>query len=367
MRFRKRAKLFPGVYINFSGSGISTTVGVPGLSLSLSKRGTYLNTSIPGTGLYDRQRIDGGGRKEAKNSIVVQPQVTEPSEEIGAIRTEQAEATTTEGLQDLKKTLLDCYQERVDLQREIAGTKNKLLVAKILLVLSYIFIIGFFVKWFKKNKDEKQEYLNDLQTQLGNCFVNIDMDIDSKIETQYARLLDSYKEMLSSTKIWDVTSSVSVDRAKTRSAASSAITRRPVKFGFNNIDIVKSKYDALHFENANGGDLYIYPAFIAVVDAHKKFGLVDIRELDFNFHSQKFLEEEKVPSDAQLEGYTWAKVNKSGGPDKRYKDNHQIPICLYGEFSLTSNSGLNESYMLSNNEKSEKFASAMIGYQSTFK
>lgn len=53
MRFRRKAKLFPGVYLNFSKSGISTTIGVPGASINLGKQGTYLNTGIPGTGLYD--------------------------------------------------------------------------------------------------------------------------------------------------------------------------------------------------------------------------------------------------------------------------------------------------------------------------
>jgi hypothetical protein len=62
MRFRRKAKLFPGVYLNFSKSGISTTLGVPGASVNLGKQGAYLNTGIPGTGLYDRQKI-GGGRK----------------------------------------------------------------------------------------------------------------------------------------------------------------------------------------------------------------------------------------------------------------------------------------------------------------
>ncbi len=63
MRFRKRKKILPGVYLNFSKSGISTTIGGKGLSVNVGKRGTYLNTSIPGTGLYDRRKISG-----AKNS-----------------------------------------------------------------------------------------------------------------------------------------------------------------------------------------------------------------------------------------------------------------------------------------------------------
>lgn len=366
MRFRKRAKLFPGVYLNFSKFGISTTIGVRGASVNFNKQGTFLNTGIPGTGLYDRQKI-GGGKKGNQNMPIETPVEMQPIEEIGSIKSEQAESTTTEGLQELKKTLLDCYQERIDLKKEIVKVKGKLTFAIILQILSYLLIFGFFVKWFKENRNQTKEYLTDLKNQMENCYVNIDMQLDPKIEERFSQLLENYKQVILSEKIWDITSSISIDQKSTRSAAAASVTRKQVKFGFSNIDIVKSKYDALHFENANGGDLYIYPAFIAIVNSQKKFGLVDIRELEFNFHGQRFLEEEKVPKDSQVVGQTWAKVNKNGTPDKRFKDNYQIPICLYGEFSLTSNTGLNEAYSISSYEKAEKFARSMEEYKMTIK
>jgi hypothetical protein len=368
MRFRRRAKLFPGVYLNFSKTGISTTIGVKGASINFNKQGTFLNTGIPGTGIYNRQKIDGGKKTQnIPTEDTASPIESYPSEVIGAIKTEQAEATTTEGLQELKKTLLDCYQERNDLKKEIGKAKNNLIFATILLVLSYILIFGLFIKWFKENKKDKREFLDDLKKQLEHCFVNIDIDADDQIDKRYFVLLDTYKNLLTSERIWDITSSVSVDQRATRSAAATAITRRVVKFGFGNIDIIKSKYDALHFENANGGDIYIYPAFVVIVDAQKKFGLVDIRELDFDFHGQRFMEEEKVPNDATVVDHTWAKVNKNGSPDKRFKDNYQIPICKYGDIELTSSTGLNEAYSISNFDKSEKFADAMIEYQKMIK
>jgi len=366
MRFRRRTKLFPGVYLNFSKSGISTTIGVKGASVNFNKQGTYLNTGIPGTGIYNRQRI-GGGKSENNNLPSYSPVETQVVEEIGSIKTEQVESTTTEGLQELKSTLLDCYNERIHIKKDILKAKSKLTVATVLLVVSYLLIFGFFVKWFKENRIQSMEDLDNLKNQLENCFINIDMEVDADIEKRYLNLLECYKEMLTCEKIWDITSSVTNDQKATRSAASSLVKRRQVKFGFGNIDILKSKYDALHFENANGGDLYIYPAFLAIVDYQKAFGLVDIRELDFNFHGQSFIEEEKVPNDSQVIDRTWAKVNKNGTPDKRFKDNYQIPICLYGGFSLTSKTGLNEAYSMSSFEKSEKFANAMSDYQKVIK
>lgn len=365
MRFRRRAKLFPGVYLNFSKSGISTTIGIPGASLNFNRQGTFLNTGIPGTGFYDRKRI--GGAKTTENNPLDMPIELHQTEQTRALNTKDAETTTTEGLQELKKTLLDCYEERTDLKKEIIKENGKLVFATILLIFSYLLIVGFLIDWFKYNRNQIKNYITDLKNQLENWFVNIDMKLDQKIENSYSPFLESYKQMLSCEKIWDITSTISVNQLSSRSAASTSITRREVKFGFGNIDIVKSKFDALHLENANGGDLYIYPAFVVIIDAQKKFGLVDIRELNFTFRGLRFLEEEKVPSDSIIVDHTWVKVNKDGTRDKRFKENYQIPVCLYGEFLLSSNTGLNEVYSLSNYEKAENFARSMNDFQSAIK
>ncbi len=35
-------------------------------------------------------------------------------------------------------------------------------------------------------------------------------------------------------------------------------------------------------------------------------------------------------------------VNKRGRPDKRFKDNRELPIALYEDINFTSDTGLNE-------------------------
>ncbi len=57
--WRKRKSIIPGVRLNFGRKGISTTIGPRGASMTFGPNGTYFNTSIPGTGLYNRQRIGG--------------------------------------------------------------------------------------------------------------------------------------------------------------------------------------------------------------------------------------------------------------------------------------------------------------------
>jgi len=38
---------------------------------------------------------------------------------------------------------------------------------------------------------------------------------------------------------------------------------------------------------------------------------------------------------------------KNGGPDRRFKNNRQLPICLYSELWFKSNTGLNEKIQIS--------------------
>jgi hypothetical protein len=56
-RFSKRIRILPGIRLNISKSGISTTDGPQGASVNIGKKGTYLNTGIPGTGISHRQRL----------------------------------------------------------------------------------------------------------------------------------------------------------------------------------------------------------------------------------------------------------------------------------------------------------------------
>jgi hypothetical protein len=59
LRFRKSFKLFPGVKLNLSKSGLSASFGGSPFTLNIGSRGIFATTSIPGTGLSMRQRLSG--------------------------------------------------------------------------------------------------------------------------------------------------------------------------------------------------------------------------------------------------------------------------------------------------------------------
>ena len=49
-------------------------------------------------------------------------------------------------------------------------------------------------------------------------------------------------------------------------------------------------------------------------------------------------------------------MNKKGGPDRRFSNNRELPICLYGEMDFKSSNGLNERIHCSHAEAAKQFA-----------
>ncbi|MGE0765445.1 MAG: DUF4236 domain-containing protein [Hyphomicrobiaceae bacterium] len=60
VRFQKRIRIFPGVYINLSKSGVSASLGGKGATVNVGSTGRRMVTfGIPGTGLSYRAPITG--------------------------------------------------------------------------------------------------------------------------------------------------------------------------------------------------------------------------------------------------------------------------------------------------------------------
>jgi len=68
LQFRKRVKILPGLTLNFSQSGISTSVGTKGARMTFGKRGVTTSVGIPGTGIYDRTTHSWGTKGQRRGT-----------------------------------------------------------------------------------------------------------------------------------------------------------------------------------------------------------------------------------------------------------------------------------------------------------
>ena len=77
LRFRKSIKLFPGVKLNLSKSGVSTSIGVPGATINIGKRGTRATVGIPGPGVIYSENLT---QNEHPHPVVTTDQTKQPVE-----------------------------------------------------------------------------------------------------------------------------------------------------------------------------------------------------------------------------------------------------------------------------------------------
>jgi hypothetical protein len=369
-RFRKSFSPFPGVRLTLSPSGISTSVGVGPVRLSAGPGGPSFTANVPGTGLSFRQslRAVSDGRAEADPAndppLALPPAVPAPSTpELQEIRSAGSGALTTPGLTEFKSLLERARQEHSEIERELVQRRAEESGA-----------VGKFNKWkngwlfrrlFKAKFEqlravaeeatahraelEQQERLARLQTQI---------DLPLGVKEAFHLVCDRFASMSKSHSVWDTVGQRSTNRVAERTTATRTVERKPVVFKLGRCELIESEWNVPHLQNANGGDVYFYPAFILYFVASDSFALLEYKQTQLVFAPTRFIETDPVPRDSKVVGRTWAKANKDGSPDKRFKDNFEIPIAEYGKLVISSDTGMNEEYMLSNVESTDAFSKA---------
>lgn len=361
--YQKRVKIMPGVHLNLSKGGITTSIGMRGASVTFGKSGTYLSTSVPGLGLYNRQKIAKNNFHQNEN---LQPNTLELED---AIFSADIHEITSQNMQGVKEAILSAHQLRRDLIDDLLKVRSTLGISKFKLAVSYLLVYGLIKKEtaekIKIDISTKKKAIEEIKQQIENCYVGIDVEFDEEIKDMYDKMTNDFKNLMTSKKIWDITSAHSQDRRTTRSAASTLVKKREVRFGMRSLPAIRSHYEALYFNNANGADMYVYPNFIIMYSSKTKFAVIGFDEIKFYQSYSRFIETGVIPKDAKIIDKTWFKINKNGSPDKRFKGNYQIPIVRYGEINLKTGSGLNEEYQFSNYEFTAAFGTSFIEYQST--
>lgn len=381
LRLRRSVKLFPGVRINFSLSGISASIGMPGASVTVGPRGTHLNLGVPGTGLSYRTRIDRPERSADRfrhevapptspdRAPLLPPSHVDDRHVVGRIeyRSAAAESLSSPGMRDTAALVAELNMRRRHLTDALTRIDNASSLAERRLARSDTPLL----RWITADRrrgilsiaEELKVNRESVRQQIDSCSISAEFELSGDLVERFGSLAQRFASLRSSQYIWDISESLQIDRARTRSAASQSLMRQAVRFSTQRIDIIHSEFDSLHLHNANGGDIYVFPCFVAVRRGDGDFAFLDIRELELRVEPTRFIEEEVAPTDSDRVGHAWARANKDGSPDRRFADNHQIPVYRYGHLFLSSATGLNEAYMFSNWKACAEFGEAFLQYQ----
>ncbi len=197
----------------------------------------------------------------------------------------------------------------------------------------------------------------------NNTKIAVTFEVGDAAQRAYSSMVRAFDTLRLSSKKWDVAADRSTNQFVERTLANRTVDRHPVAFEFSSSDLIQFTGRSMRFENVNGDDILIYPGVAIIPRADGVFALIDIRELKIGVEWVRFHETEGVPNDTEVIGHTWAKTNKDGSPDRRFKENYQVPICLYGQIAFRSQTGVTEEYMVSNAKAALAFVEAVQAYQ----
>ena len=370
-RFRKSFSPLPGVRLTLSKGGISTSVGVGPFRLTAGQRG--LNSTTHVAGLSYQTRLDGGTGGGARPLVTpTLPPNSEPPlspdlpttsnvPDLTDISSVGSGMLTTPGLAEFKRLLTEARREHHAIGQALVPARAKESTDSLQFSRwenGWLFRRLFKAKFQRLQtiSEESVAVRAELEEQSNLSRLHTEIDLPANVMAEFSRLCDDFLQLTRAKKIWDTVAFRETDRVVERTSASRNVSRKPVTFRLGNCEIIDSQWKVPHLENANGGDIYLYPAFALYFVGAEGFALLEYRDVHIGLTAVEFIEQEPIPDDSRVVGQAWEKANKDGSPDRRFAGNRQIPVAQYAQLVLKSGTGLNEEYMVSNVEAARAFA-----------
>ena len=345
---RKSISLGP-IRFNLSKSGIGVSAGIKGLRIGAGPRGNYVHMGREG--LYYRKTFSSRPvRQLAPSSTQPTADVVVPAEmdiiESSAV-SQMTDCTATELLEELNGK-----HEKVSLWKIMAAACIIAVGGAVVGVPVFMINFGGWVI--------AAAVLTIILTYWYDQFRKTTVlfyDFEPEAETRYQALHEGFEKLKFSARTWHIIAKAEVTDSKYHAGAANLISRDAVVFSMGTPPYMKTNIKVLILP-CGKQTLYFFPERVLVYDGGK-IGAVSYNDLEINISPTRFIEEESLPFDAKIVDRTWRYTNKSGGPDKRFKDNPEIPIVLYDRLMLTSSSGLKEYFDVSALGASAEFAEAV--------
>jgi hypothetical protein len=345
---RKSVSVGP-LRFNLSKSGVGVSAGVKGFRVGMGPRGNYVHMGRGG--LYYRATLPASSPsqlrdREGPSNPAIPPGTHDPLEEIDS--------------GDVSR-IVDSSSR--DLLAELNGKRQRMRLWPYAAAASvFLIFVGYSSGWplgllglivVLCVAATYAAYSRDILAKTVVLFY----DFEPELEEAYGRLHSSAERLAACASAWHIEAEGRVHDRKYHAGASSLIRRKPTSIRKAEPPYVKTNIETVAI-GVGRQTLHFFPDRVLVYDRNG-VGAVGYRELQVGVSPSRFIESGVVPRDAKVVDHTWKYVNKSGGPDRRFKDNRQLPICLYDEVSLSSRTGLNEVVQVSQSGVAHGFAEAV--------
>lgn len=354
-RFRSELTVVPPVQIAVSRRGIATTIDWRSeradrqLSLSLRVVGNLNRAGplptdrflIPGT----RQEFGGG----------------------------DLATMTSAGLDGFKELLLATFKRQREIRSDVTKAKFQVALSWAARALAWSTLAPVVSKSIRTKVNTavsvRRTEVANLKENLAASRISVSFNMETAVAGPHLRMLDAFDKLSTSSRSWALETSQQIDRVKARSAAGTVVSRRALNIGRHCHPLVDTNDLPLAVSVQNGrATAFFYPGFILVVSVDgTDFALIDLKELEISYSRTNFTETDAIPSDAAMVRKVWAKSNKNGTRDKRFRDNRELPVMAYGEIAMKAGGGMNEALMFSRDDSCQEFVAAVVELQRTLK
>lgn len=342
-RYRKSINLGGGFRVNVSKSGVGYSWGVKGARVTKTARGTTRKTlSVPGTG-FSYVEDTGSKNKKTNNNQNNQPTYNYDSDIISNTNLNNV------NVEDYKPVE---YKELLD------AISNIQKVNKLSTILIWTFLLAGFPFFILTGiiGVALKIYVH------AKMPISMEYEFDDESKANYDKLTTTWMSLNDNDKLWQVLTSAQYKDSRYHGGAQNAVSLSPIK-ATNKVPF----YINLNFIpfglQLDKKQLFFLPDKLLVIDKNK-VGALSYEDLNINFSKTQFIESGIVPKDAKILRQTWLKVNKNGTPDKRFKDNRQVPVCEYGQVEISSGNSLYVKIMCSNSttvDTMEPYAKKLVG------
>ena len=187
-------------------------------------------------------------------------------------------------------------------------------------------------------------------------FVFVEYDIAKDIQPLIEKRNHALSFLFNSSQIWNIEQYEHVAYSRVNAGAGTNLKRSSVSFKYAKAPKYLKIADDLNvYQLSIGATRYIFlPDKILVVE-FLQVGALRYHDIAVSLADTQFIETDSNPSDAIFLYNTWQYVNNNGTPDRRFKNNRQIPVYAYKKIYLKSETGLNLHLMVSSKQNAEIF------------
>ncbi len=336
---------------NLSKSGIGVSAGMKGFRFGVGPRGNYVHMGRDG--LYYRATLPSSkpSRRQTMQPDLLPslqiPQGTHaPLEEIESADVSQiVDSSSRELLDELNRKRAKTRLWPVTAIVSVAILGLGIFSNSSTWLLVILLVAGCISTYAAHSRDALEKT------------VVLFYDFDAHMEAAYAQLHSAASQLASCAAKWHIEASGKVHDRKYHAGASDLVRRKSTFIHKAEPPYVKTNIETVSI-GVGRQTLHFFPDRVLVYDVNG-VGAVSYSELSVDVSATRFIENDTVPRDTEVIDRTWKYVNKSGGPDRRFKDNKELLVCRYEEIALSSKSGLNEILQLSRCGSGSDFAKAI--------